>query len=177
MLPADAYKYDHAFTDLLDNKTSFADVCSLLRSGALTDQFLVTQVGLGGKGVTAGAGCVCCCRQEGAASALCMAQGSRASANRAVPPACGPGAHNAQGIQQHLWRPLHAQPAALHAAAGAAGAAAGAAAAGPAAGGAAEERGGATAAQPAAAERTAAAQTAGRQGAVAPSCCCLAAAA
>ncbi|KAI7844265.1 hypothetical protein COHA_002063 [Chlorella ohadii] len=41
--PLDAYKYDHAFTDLLDNKTSFADVCSLLRSGALTDQFLVTQ--------------------------------------------------------------------------------------------------------------------------------------
>jgi hypothetical protein len=43
--PLDAYKFDKTFTDLLDNGTSFADVCSLLRSGALADQFLCTQVG------------------------------------------------------------------------------------------------------------------------------------
>jgi hypothetical protein len=41
--PLDAYKFDKTFTDLLDNGTSFADVCSLLRSGALADQFLCTQ--------------------------------------------------------------------------------------------------------------------------------------
>ena len=35
LLPADAYKYDPTFTGLLDNGSSFAEVCDLLRSGAI----------------------------------------------------------------------------------------------------------------------------------------------
>lgn len=171
LLPADAYKFDATFLGLLENGTSFADVCSLLRSGALADQFLCTQVGhhnhkdmlpLFPRFCALTAECSCCCTCCKAAGAL----------NRAIPPACTPGAYHSQGIQQHIWRSLHAQSAALHAAADAAGGAA----IRSAAGGAAEERGAARAAQTTAAagRGPTTAQAAGGQGAVATCCCCLA---
>lgn len=102
LLLADAYKFDATFLGLLENGTSFADVCGLLRSGALADQFLCTQVGQHNYQDMLPLFSALPRSERRLQLLLYMLQGGRRLEPR-LPPACTPGAHHSQGIQQHIW--------------------------------------------------------------------------